>query len=123
VQEIRKEMAGILGSKPISDEELAMAKNGLSLTLPGRWETMGAVSSSLEEIVTYGLPDDYFATYGAKVAALGAADLVRAAKAAIHPESVVFVIVGDRWKIESSLKELDLGDIRLLDQDGKPIAK
>jgi zinc protease len=122
IQEIQKEFAGILGTIPVTGEELGAAKNALVLTLPGQWETMSAVGASLQEIVTYGLADDYFDTYGAKVGALGAADIVRAAKAAVHPESVVWVVVGDRQKIEAGLKELGLGEVRFLDTDGKVVA-
>ena len=122
IQEIQKELTGILGPIPVTDEELAAAKNALVLTLPGQWETMSAVGASLQQIVTYGLADDYFDTYGGKVGALGAADLVRAAKAAVHPESVVWVVVGDVSKIEAGLKELGLGDIKRLDGEGKPKA-
>ncbi len=122
IQEIQKEFAGILGAIPVTGEELGAAKNALVLTLPGQWETMAAVGASLQQIVTYGLADDYFDTYSAKVGALGAADLVRAAKAAVHPESVVWVVVGDRQKIEAGLKELGLGEVRLLDTDGKVVA-
>jgi zinc protease len=122
VQEIQKELRGIRGGVAVTDEELAMAKNSLSLTLPGRWETNGAVSGSLQEIVTYGLPDDYFATLGTKVGALTAADLARAATAAVHPDSMMFVIVGDRRKIEPALRELGLGEIRAIDADGRPLS-
>jgi len=122
IQEIQKELAGILGPIPVTDEELAAAKNSLVLTLPGQWETMSAVGASLQQVVTYGLADDYFDTYGAKVGALGAADLARAAKAAVHPESVVWVVVGDVTKIEAGLKALGLGDIKRLDAEGKPKA-
>ena len=119
IQEIHNEIRGILGQQPVTPEELTMAKNALGLTLPGRWETMGAVAASLQEIVTYGLPDDYFATYGGKVAALTPADLARAAKAAVHPDGMVFVVVGDRQKIEAGLRELGFGEIRALGADGK----
>ncbi len=119
IQEIRKELAGIQGSAPVTEAELAMAKNGLVLTLPGRWETGGAVGGSLEELVTYGLPDDHWATYGTKVKALTAADIVRAAKAAIHPDNVAWVVIGDYAKIKTGLAELGLGEIKLLDADGK----
>jgi len=119
ILEIQKELGGILGGIPVTAEELAAAKNALVLTLPGQWETMSAVGASLQQMVTYGLPDDYFDTYGAKVRALGAADLVRAAKAAVHPESVVWVVVGDLKTVEAGLKELGLGEIRLLDAEGK----
>jgi zinc protease len=119
IQEIQKELRGILGEIKVTEDELGAAKNSLVLTLPGQWETMAAVGGSLQQLVTYGLPEDYFDTYGAKVAALGAADILRAAKSAVHPESIVFVVVGDRAKIEAGLKELGLGEIRLLDTDGK----
>jgi zinc protease len=122
IQELQKELRGILGEIAVTGDELGAAKNSLVLTLPGQWETMAAVGGSLQQIVTYGLADDYFDTYGAKVGALGAADVVRAAKAAVHPESVVWVVVGDRQKIEPGLKALGLGEIRLLDADGRPKA-
>jgi len=64
--------------------------------------------------------DDYFDTYSTKVGALGLADIARAAKLSVHPESVVWVVVGDQQKIEPGLKELGLGEVRLLDTDGKP---
>ncbi len=122
IQEIQKELRGILGEIQVTDDELGAAKNALALTLPGQWETMSAVGGSLQQLVTYGLPDDYFSTYGAKVGALGVADVARAAKAAVHPEGLVWVVVGDRQKIEAGLKELGLGEVRLLDADGKPKA-
>jgi len=120
VQEIQKELRGILGEIKVTDDELSAAKNALALTLPGQWETMGAIGGSLQQLVTYGLADDYFDTYSAKVGALGLADIARAAKASVHPGSVVWVVVGDRQKIEPGLKELGLGEVRLLDTDGRP---
>jgi zinc protease len=122
IQEIQKELRGILGERSVTDEELTAAKNSLVLTLPGQWETMAAVGGSLQQLVTYGLADDYFDTYSAKAGAVGAADIVRAAKAAVHPDSIVWVVVGDRQKIEPGLKALGLGEIRLLDADDKPKA-
>jgi len=119
IQEIQKELRGILGEIKVTEDELVAAKNALVLTLPGQWETMAAVAGSLQQIVTYGLAEDYFDTYGAKVGALGVADITRAAKIAVHPESIVWVVVGDRQKIEAGLKELGLGEIKLLDTDGK----
>jgi zinc protease len=96
-----------------------MAQNSLTLTLPGQWETMDAVAASLQQMVTYGLPADYFDTYGAKVRALTAADIVRAAKASVHPEGIVYVVVGDKAKIEAGLQSLGFGAVREVDTDGK----
>jgi zinc protease len=118
--EVDKELRGILGQRPITQEELTTAQKDQTLSLPGRWETLGAVSGSIGEIVIFGLPDDYFTTYPGKVRALTVSDLEAAAKEEVHPDQLVWVVVGDRSKIEPSVRELGWGEIQLLDADGNP---
>jgi zinc protease len=118
MQEISKELQGILGGIPITDEELTKAKASRMLTLPGRWETMNAVGESLGDVVRYGLPDDYFNTYADKVKALGMDDIKSAASTVVHPDNLVWVVVGDREKTEPAVKKLNLGEVRLMDADG-----
>jgi zinc protease len=121
VIELRNELEGVLGKKPITNDEFSNAKNNKILGLPGRWETMNAVGNSLVEMVRYGLPDDYFQNYSGLVQKLTIEDLAKAAKKTVHPESVVWVVVGDRAKIEPQLRELGLGEIHLIDGDGNII--
>jgi zinc protease len=118
MQEILKELRGILGTIPITEEELTKAKASRMLTLPGQWETMNAVGESLGEIVRYGLPDDYFNTYADRVKALGMEQVKSAAEVVVHPDNLVWVVVGDREKVEPVVKKLNLGEVRLLDADG-----
>jgi zinc protease len=118
MQEILKELRGILGAIPITNEEVTKAKAARSLTLPGQWETMQAVGESMGEIVRYGLPDDYFSTYADKVKALGMDDMKAAASTVVHPDNLVWVVVGDREKTEPVVKKLNLGTVRLMDADG-----
>jgi zinc protease len=118
MQEILKELRGILGGIPITNEEVTKAKAARSLTLPGQWETMQAVGESMGEIVRYGLPDDYFSTYADKVKALGMDDMKAAASTVVHPDNLVWVVVGDREKTEPVVKKLNLGTVRLMDADG-----
>ena len=47
-------------------------------------------------------------------------DLTRAADTVVHPDQLVWVVVGDRAKIEPGIRALMWGDIQLLDADGKP---
>jgi zinc protease len=117
VAELMKEMKGIRGDKPVSEDELQAAKNGLVLTLAGQWETARAVGGSLGDIVRYGFPDDYYSTFAAKVQATSRAD-VAAASSVIQPERLVWVIAGDRAKIEPGLRELGLGEVKAIDADG-----
>ena len=117
VAEIAKELKGIRSDKPVTADELQRAKDGLVLTLAGRWETARAVGGSLGEMVRFGFPDDYYSTYAAKVRAVSLAD-VAAAASVVQPDKLVWVIAGDRAKIEPGLKELGLGVIKAIDADG-----
>jgi zinc protease len=121
IAEIAKELNGIMGGRPVAAEELVKAQASLTLTLPGSWETMNALGSSISNIVRYGLDDRYYDTYAGKIRALKIADMVPAAKVAIQPDKLVWVIVGDRAKIEAGIRELGLGELRVIDADGKPV--
>ncbi|MFO1512369.1 MAG: pitrilysin family protein [Verrucomicrobiota bacterium] len=119
--EMDKELRGILGPRPITAEELSTAQKNQTLSLPGQWETIGAVDSSLGEIVTFGLPENYFTTYSDRVRALTVADTTKAAQKAVHPDQLVWVVVGDRTKVEGPMRELGWGKIQLLDADGNTV--
>ena len=64
------------------------------------------MGGSIGEIVTFGLPDDYFTTYPDKVRALTVNDLTKAAQKAVHPDRLVWVVVGDRSKIDAACANL-----------------
>ncbi|HUR94024.1 MAG TPA: pitrilysin family protein, partial [Gemmatimonadales bacterium] len=120
VIELQKELRGIVGERPIQPDELGRAKASLTLTLPGSWETMGAVAGSIGEIVAFGLDDRYFETYADNVRAQTTATVTAAAARTVQPDRLVWVIVGDRAKIEPAIRELNLGEIHLVDADGNP---
>jgi zinc protease len=121
LMELNKELRGIVKGRPIEPAELARAQASLTLTLPGSWETMGALSGAIADIVSFGLDDRYYDTFADKVRAQTIQSLSQIADAVIHPHQLVWVIVGDRSKIEAGIRELQLGEIRLIDSDGKPM--
>jgi len=121
IAELVKELNGIMGGWPVAPEELVKAQASLTLTLPGSWETMNALGSSIGNIARYGLDDRYYDSYSGRIRALKLADMVPAAKVAIQPDKLVWVIVGDRARIEAGMRELGLGEIRVIDADGKPV--
>ena len=114
LEEMRKEFRGVVGSRPPTDAELESAKIRKVLELPGSRETQGAIGQSIRAILQGQLPDDYWDTYSAKVKALSVGDLKDAARTLIDPEHLIWVIVGDRAKIEKSIRELDLGEVTIL---------
>jgi zinc protease len=121
LEEMNKQFHGILGAQPVTAEELATVVANETLTLPGSRETQSEVGQSILDLVQFGLPDDYYETYASKVRVLKVSDLEDAARTVIHPDNLIWVIVGDRSKIEAGVKELNLGELHLLSPDGKPI--
>ncbi|HXF42355.1 MAG TPA: pitrilysin family protein, partial [Pyrinomonadaceae bacterium] len=63
VIEFMKELNGILGSRPVTQEELDYNKQSLIRRFPNAFETVDGISSQLATLVTYNLPDNYFNEY------------------------------------------------------------
>ncbi len=120
LQEVMKELNDATGPRPIAGKELDEAKDRLTRSLAGRWETGDAVANALEEIDTYGLPADYYATYADRIGAINGEEVARISKAVVTPDKEVILVVGDRAKIEPGIRELNLGPLHLLGPDGKP---
>jgi len=117
--EMNKEFRGVVGDHPISEEELQKVQANSTLSLPGSRETLDALGGSVVDIVQFGLPDDYYETYAAKVSALKTGDVNGAAKEVVRPDNLIWVVVGDRAKIESGVKELGYGEFHVMTTDGK----
>ena len=121
IVELDRELKDVVGSRPITEDELKKMVSNRVLSLPGSRETIGDVSQSMGELVIYGFPDDYYDKYESKLKSLRTADLNDAAKSFVHPESLTWVVVGDRSKIEKGIRELGIGEVRFIDADGNPV--
>ena len=119
--EIANELRGYIGDNPPTQEEVLRAQESQTLTLPGQWETNGAVEGSILDMVQYDLPEDYYDTYAEQVRALDVGQVSAAAKAVLHPDNLIWVVVGDVSVIETGIRELNLGDIHRLDPEGNVI--
>ncbi len=119
--EIEKEIRGVAGTRPVAGEEFASVMRTQTLGLPGRFATLASLESAALEILNYGYPDDYFATYGRRVRSLSERDLDAAARKFIRPDDVIWIVAGDVAKIEAGIRELPLGEVVRLDADGRPI--
>ncbi len=120
ILEMQKEIREYVSTRPATDDELNKIKMNNILSLSGQWETMSAVSSSLQQIVNYNYPENYFDTYSDKMKNLNLTQIHNAANKVIKPEKVIWVVVGDKAKIEPGLKELGF-EIKYLDSNGNLI--
>jgi len=119
--ELNKELRGVVGDRPLTQAELTAIQDSETLSLPGSRETQDEVGASINDLVQYGLPDDYYETMAGKIRVLKTTDLASAAKTIVHPDNLIWVVVGDRSKIEAGVKELNLGELKFLGPDGKPL--
>jgi zinc protease len=117
--EFMKELRGITGPRPVTDDEMAAAKNSLALSLPEQFSSVGGVNSVIAEMWTDGLPADYYQQYASKIAAVTKDDVVRVAKQYIDLDHLTIVIVGDRATIEAPLKATGIAPVVATDMDGK----
>ncbi len=67
----------------------------------------------------YGLPDDYWETYPARLMAVTSADVQRVARKYMDPETMQIVAVGDASKIRSILEKY--GPMAVYDTEGKAV--
>jgi zinc protease len=118
--EMLKEIKSVTGDRPLTASELQEAKDRQTRTLAGRWESSGAVIGALQEIVTFDLPQDYYTTFAQRVRSLTPADVSAAVSKLVTPGRLVWVVVGDRAKIQAGLKGLKIADMKELDGDGRP---
>jgi len=92
------------------------------LRLPGRFETKRALLGAINETVVYGLPEDFYETYPERIAALTQQEIEAAAREVVGPDSLVWIVVGDKQKIAAALDGLNFGELQFLSPDGEPIS-
>ncbi len=122
IQELRKEIAEFVSTKPVTKEELEKVKTNQVLKLPGQWETNSAVNRSVANLVRYELPDDYYQKYDENVRNLSLKDVQKVGEQVVKPEAVNWFMVGDRAKIADKLDSLGFDAIIEIDADGNIIA-
>ena len=120
IREILAELVALNGERPATDEEVEKIKNRNIRGLPGAYETAGAVLGAIGEIVSYGRPDDHVVREQARTEAM-TVEQVRAALSALDPAALTWVIVGDLTRIEAPVRELGIGEVTVLGDDGQPL--
>jgi predicted Zn-dependent peptidase len=110
--EFMNELKGMLAPIPPSDVE--RAKNYVALGFPADFQSVGQIATQLEELVIYGLPDDYFDHYTERILAVTPADVERVARKYVTPDNLAFVIVGDRKEVGASVSALKIAPEKFL---------
>ncbi|WP_180539037.1 M16 family metallopeptidase [Nevskia soli] len=119
IVEVQKEIRGMTGARPITADELERAKSQEILQMAGARESLQREAHWIERAIELHLPDDFYDKYADRVKAVTAADVKDQAQTVIAPDHMVWLIIGDKSKIQSDVKALNLGDMHVIDADGK----
>ena len=100
--------------KAIPATDLDRGRNYEALGYAANFETNSSIADALTELVLYNLPDTYFNTYIRNILGVSKAGVEGAAKKYITPENMLVIIVGDRAKVEKSIRDQNLGSFTIL---------
>ena len=120
--EFMKELRGIRGARPITDDELKTAEDNLVQGLPQSFSSVRMVNGSISDLFIENLPQDYYQHYAQNVRAVTKDDVTRVANKYIDVDHLAIVIVGDRKTIEQPLKATGIAPVVVLDLNGDPVA-
>jgi zinc protease len=121
VAEFDKEMKNLAGAKPISEDEFTTAKLTKMRGYAQQFESYGRIAGQIADLWTLGLPmSELQHEYDATVKATLPATLAAARKYVKAAQSSL-VLVGDRTKMEAGLRKLNIGEIVILDTEGRPV--
>ena len=119
IRELQREFSEYSSSRPATSEEITKIKTGDVRSLPGSFETAAAVLGAITDIVVFDRPDDYVKNLKASIEAQSEEAIRAAARTYFKPDGLTWVIVGDLAKIEAGVRALNLGEVKVLDADGK----
>ncbi|GAB3387196.1 M16 family metallopeptidase [Lysobacter fragariae] len=123
IGELKHEIESFIdGSRPVTAAEVTKIRSTNTLSLPGAYETAGALLGQVASNLRYGRPDDYVLQFKARNETMTPAQVQAAAKT-LDPKALTWVVVGDLGKIEAPIRALNLGEVQVLDKDGKPVSK
>ena len=117
VIETLREFAHISGERPLTEDELNNAQNGLRLGYPAGFERPAQLLGQLVTLAQFNLPDNYFRTFEERLSAVTLTDTHRVAADYLTTNRLTILVVGDRQQVEEPLRALGHG-LTVLDAEG-----
>ena len=102
-------------AEEIDQSELSLATSYLEGVFPIRYETTAAIAAALANMITFGLPEDYYDTYRSKISSVTTGDVLNAAKTYVDPSRLQIVVVGDVATLKPQIEALQAGEMSVLE--------
>jgi zinc protease len=121
VMDMVQDIAGLRGAQPITPEELTLARDNLTQSLPLRFEGISAQTGAVAELLRDHLPLDYWDKYSGNVDRVNAADVTAVANKYLDPAHMAIVVVGDRTQVEAKLRAANVAPVVVVDMQAKRV--
>lgn len=105
----------------VPDTEVKDQLNNVVASFPSSVQTVQGLMTRLANVVTYGLPSDFYTTYRERLAAITPSDIGRVGKSLLTPGAITVVAVGDLKTIEAPIKALNIGPVEVWTVDGQRV--
>lgn len=121
--EFRKEIEGMSGARPVTEEEADALKKNLTRGYVQNFESLDMVNGQIASLVSMNLPLDEIRNYIPGIENQSINDINATGKKYIDFNQAVVLVVGDLSKIENGIRELNWGEVIILDADGNRLKK
>ena len=109
LRESLRELTDIRGARPVTTDELALARSSVALGYPRGFETVQQVARSVAQLALHELPDSYFEDFVPTLLKVTLDEVTAAAEQYLDPARMAALIVGDTEKIGDAIGDLGLG--------------
>ena len=121
IAEFDKEFKDLAGARPVSADEFTTAKARRTRGYAQQFESLSRITNQIGNLWALGLPMTELQREYDAANALTLDQVLAAERKYVKTDSASLLHVGDRSKIEAGLKSLNLGEIVLLDSEGKQV--
>ncbi len=121
--EFDKELKGFAGTKPISEAEFEDAKVKRVRGYAQQFESLLRITQQVADLWSLGLTMEELQRESDETQKVTLEAARAAAKKYAEPSRATVLLVGDRSKIEAGVREVKLGEIVVLDAEGKPVTR
>ncbi len=121
LRELVAEISDFVGSRPLTDQELAYSADTFVNGYARGFETAGDIAAKLAEAAADDLPDGALESLPAEVKGVALEPARAAARKYLLPGNLAILVVGDKAAILPELQKLELGPIVELDKQGNPV--
>jgi zinc protease len=121
VTEFVRELKFLAGEKPITEKELTSARLGRVRGYAQQFESLGRVAEQVVALWVAGLPMTELQREPEGLTRATLAEVNAAAQKYAVPAGTTLLLVGDLSKIGAGVRELNLGEVVILDVEGRPV--